>query len=77
MLEFTGGEVQMKQLKEELDLLVKKTGNAEKIIEKASGEKSVFPFSSIGKVMALFYAAIITMCRLRHRNEVYNAKQKQ
>ena len=30
MLEFTGGEVQMKQLKEELDLLVKKTGNAEK-----------------------------------------------
>ena len=49
MLEFSGGEVQMKQLKEELDLLVKKTGNAEKIIEKASGEKSVFPFSSIGK----------------------------
>ena len=57
MLEFTGGEVQMKQLKEELDLLVKKTGNAEKIIEKASGEKSVFPFSSIGKVMAYLLAA--------------------
>ena len=47
----------MKQLKEELDLLVKKTGNAEKIIEKASGEKSVFPFSSIGKVMAYLLAA--------------------
>ena len=64
MLEFTGGEVQMKQLKEELDLLVKKTGNAEKIIEKASGEKSVFPFSSIGKVMAYLLAAGVISCLL-------------
>ncbi len=39
----------MKQLKEELDLLLKKTGKAEKIIERANGEKSVFPFSSMGK----------------------------
>ncbi|WP_253289082.1 hypothetical protein [Eubacterium sp. MSJ-13] len=47
----------MKQLKEELDLLLKKTGKAEKIIERANGEKSVFPFSSMGKVMAYLLAA--------------------
>lgn len=76
MLEFSGGEVQMKQLKEELDLLVKKTGNAEKIIEKASGEKSVFPFSSIGKVMAYLLAAGVISYEeyLKLSNGIYGEK---
>ena len=50
------GNVQMKELQKQLDMLFKQSGGDESVIEVIKKEKAVFPFSTEGRMLAYLLA---------------------
>lgn len=66
----------MKQLQNELDLLLKQSGVDDQIIEVIKREKSVFPFSTEGVCLHIYYLQELLImrniwnCKIHMQNEI-------
>lgn len=72
-----GGGRKMKELREQLDLLLRQSGGDKTTIETIQGEKAVFPFSTEGRMLA--YLLATKMITYEKYMELYNdyAKRNQ
>lgn len=55
-MRITKGGIQMKELRNELDMLLNQSGGDKNTIEVIKSEKAVFPFSTEGRMLAYLLA---------------------